>query len=139
MALQTQISFDANDPAGLARFWASALGYVEQPPPQGFDSWQAFAIAMNIPSEVWDRFAAIIDEDGAGPRVLFQKVPEGKTAKNRLHLDISASAPDHDWSKVEAHVRLLADAGATVVEERQDEMSKWVVLLDPEGNEFCVQ
>jgi predicted enzyme related to lactoylglutathione lyase len=86
-----------------------------------------------------DTYSALVDPDGRGPRLFFQKVPEGKQAKNRTHLDLNAGAPDHDWAKVLAHVELLRARGGTIVEERTDEMSRWIVMLDPEGNEFCVQ
>ena len=89
MARPIQIVFDAHDPGALARFWADALGYIEQPPPPDFDSWEDWARAMEIPPENWNDAAAIVDPDGEGPRVFIQKVPEGKTAKNRMHLDIS--------------------------------------------------
>ena len=139
MSVRFQVSFDAHDAPALARFWALALGYVEQPPPQGFDTWEAFADEMQLPLDQRDRFGAVVDPDGDGPRLLFQKVPEGKTAKNRVHLDVNAGGATHDWDAVTAHVERLLDAGATKVAERQDEMSRWVVMLDPEGNEFCVQ
>ena len=122
---------DAADPAKLAVFWAEALGYVVQPPPPGFDSWDAFAEANGIPPERRNDYSAIIDPDGAGPRFFFQRVPEGKAAKNRVHLDVHAG--------LDAVDRLVA-LGATKVEEfDRGPMGRWVVMLDPEGNEFCVQ
>jgi Glyoxalase-like domain len=139
MAIGFQVSFDAHDPAALARFWALALDYVEQPPPDGFATWEEFAERMNIPKDRWNDFGAVVDPAGVGPRLFFQKVPEGKTAKNRVHLDVNVSAPDRDWSKVTAHAEKLVSAGATLVEERQDQTSHWIVMLDPEGNELCLQ
>ncbi len=139
MATGFQVTFDAGDPPALARFWAAALDYVEQPPPDGFESWDAFADAMDIPVERRGDFGAVVDPEGKGPRLFFQRVPEGKTAKNRVHLDVNASGPDHDWRKVVAHVERLQQAGATYVEERSEVASRWVVMQDPEGNEFCVQ
>ena len=121
---------DAADPAELAGFWAEALGYVVQPPPPGFDSWEAFAEANGFPPETWNDYSAIVDPEGKGPRVFFQRVPEGKTAKNRLHRDVNAG--------VEAVDRLVS-LGATKVREFKDNKGHWVVMLDPEGNEFCVQ
>jgi hypothetical protein len=134
-----QVSVDALDPARLARFWAVALDYVEQPPPDGFASWDAFADSVGIPVEDRDAFAAVVDPAGHGPRLLFQKVPEAKTAKNRMHLDVNASGPDHDWAGVEARVAALVEAGGTVVAERSRHGDRWVVMQDPEGNELCVQ
>jgi Glyoxalase-like domain len=75
MAIQVQATFDAADPQKLAEFWALALGYVMQPPPPGFSSWDEFAEKQHIPRNQWR--AAIIDPDGKGPRLFFQPVPEG--------------------------------------------------------------
>ncbi|MBA3369471.1 MAG: VOC family protein [Geodermatophilaceae bacterium] len=139
MSLSFQVSFDADDPPALAGFWAVALGYVLQPPPDGFDSWPAFIESVGLPVDEVDNYSALVDPDGSGPRLFFQKVPEGKQAKNRVHLDVNVGAPDHDWARVSSHAEKLREAGGTVVEERTDEMSRWIVMLDPEGNEFCVQ
>ncbi|SDO13498.1 VOC family protein [Lentzea jiangxiensis] len=130
MAIGIQVTMDAADPGKLAAFWAEALGYVVQPPPPGFDSWEDFAVKNNIPFETINDYSAIVDPEGAGPRFFFQRVPEGKTAKNRLHLDVNAG--------LEAVDRLVA-LGATKVQEFEDNKGHWVVMLDPEGNEFCVQ
>jgi hypothetical protein len=139
MAIGFQVTFDAHDPAALARFWSVALDYERQPPPPGFDSWEAFAENAGIPQERWGDMDAVVDPGGSGPRLLFQRVPEGKTAKNRVHLDVNVSGPDHDWAKVEAHAERLVSAGARLVEKRQDGMSHWIVMQDAEGNEFCLQ
>ncbi|SES24293.1 VOC family protein [Lentzea albida] len=130
MAIGIQVTMDAADPGKLAAFWAETLGYVVQPPPPGFDSWEDFAVRNNIPFESINDFSAIIDPEGGGPRFFFQRVPEGKTAKNRLHLDVNAG--------LEAVERLVS-LGATKVQEFKDSKGHWVVMLDPEGNEFCVQ
>lgn len=141
-AIRVQVTFDAHDPARLAQFWATALNYVLQPPPEGFDTWEDVGRAYGVPEERWADFAAVVDPDGVGPRLLFLKVPEGKSAKNRLHLDVPASAGDSNseqgWARIEAHRDRLLAAGATAVEARSDFSSRWIVLLDPEGNEFCV-
>ena len=79
--MKFQVTFDANDPAGLADFWALALGYEIQPPPRGFDSWDDWATGMGIPEENWNDARALVDPTGEGPRIFFQRVPEGKTAK----------------------------------------------------------
>ena len=92
MAKTVQITFDAADPGALAAFWEEVLGYVQQPPPEGFDSWQDALAAFGVPEELWNSRAALVDPDGAGPRVFIQQVPEGKSAKNRLHLDVRDSA-----------------------------------------------
>ncbi len=132
-----QITFDAANPPALAEFWALALGYVLQPPPPGFDSWEAFAEANDMPGAI-DDYGSVVDPEGVGPRLFFQKVPESKTAKNRVHLDVHASGPDGDPDLREAHVQLLVDAGATRGAEHSEFGATWVVMADPEGNEFCV-
>lgn len=131
MAHGIQLTFDAADPPALAAFWALVLGYEEQPPPPGFDSWEAFAAANAIPPEDMGNYGAVIDPDGVGPRILFLKVPEAKTAKNRLHMDIAV--PDRD-----AHVARLVEAGGTAIESRSEMGTDWTVMEDPEGNVFCV-
>ncbi len=131
MAHSIQLTFDAQDPPALATFWGLVLGYVEQPPPPGFDSWEAFAAANNIPPEDMGNYGAVIDPDGVGPRLLFLKVPEGKTAKNRLHMDVHV--PDR-----QAHVSKLVEAGGTERETRTEMGVEWTVMEDPEGNVFCV-
>ena len=87
MATGVQVVIDCADPAALARFWAAALGYIEQPPPEGFASWQDWLKAHGIPESEWNAANAVIDPDGRGPRIYFQRVPEPKTVKNRLHFD----------------------------------------------------
>ena len=137
-----QVTFDAADPERLGKFWGEVLGYVEQPPPPGFDSWDAFADSVGSPADKRDALYAVIDPDGRRPRLLFQRVPEDKTAKNRVHLDVNVGAglPEAERSEaVRARVRVLCALGAVEVGELTEYGSHWVVMLDPEGNEFCVQ
>ena len=136
MKPQIQITFDAADPPSLATFWAVALGYIEQPPPPGFDSWEAFAEKNDMPGDA-DDYGALVDPDGEGPRIFFQKVPEPKTAKNRMHLDLHVSDQGGIAAR-DAHVERLVAAGATRGAEYDELGAKWVVMQDPEGNEFCV-
>ena len=126
-----QITVDADNPPALARFWQVAMDYVEEPPPPGFATWAEFAAANSIPDEQLDNYGSAIDPDGNGPRMLFLKVPEGKTAKNRMHLDLHVG-------DLETHVERLVGAGATKVETRSEMGITWTVMNDPEGNEFCV-
>jgi catechol 2,3-dioxygenase-like lactoylglutathione lyase family enzyme len=85
MATRIQVTIDCADPDRLARFWAEALGYRLQEPPDGFDSWQAYWVSRGLPpEEVEDGYDAIVDPDGVGPRIWFQPVPEGKVVKNPL-------------------------------------------------------
>ena len=144
MSFAFQVTLDAADPATLADFWAAALGYIIQPPPAGFDSWDDWAGKMGIPEERWNDARALVDPEGERPRMFFQRVPEGKKAKNRLHLDITAGGGpgvDHEdrVGAVDRHVDDLIDLGATKVEVFRERGEYWVVMQDPEGNEFCVQ
>ncbi|MDH4277159.1 MAG: VOC family protein [Acidimicrobiia bacterium] len=131
MATDFQITFDADDPPALAAFWQLAMGYTAEPPPPGFATWEEFAAANGIPADQIGNYGSAIDPSGTGPRMLFLKVPEGKTAKNRMHLDLLVPDP-------EAHVARLVEAGATKVETRSEMGTTWTVMLDPEQNEFCV-
>jgi Glyoxalase-like domain len=144
VATPIQVVFDCADPARLAEFWALALGYVVQSPPSGFDSWEEFLTSIGVPRERWNDRSAVVDPEGAGPRVFFQKVPETKTLKNRVHVDVNAGGPLADppeerRARVAAKVEQVLAAGATVVREFDEDGEHWVVLQDPEGNEFCVQ
>ena len=143
MAVGVQVTFDAADPQALAAFWGETLGYVEQDPPEGFDSWEAWAVANDVPRERWGDFAARVDPDGAGPRLFFQRVPEPKTAKNRVHLDLAVGGgrdtpPEESRRNIAAAVERAVAAGATKVREVDERDEYWVVLQDPEGNEFCM-
>jgi hypothetical protein len=143
MAQGFQVTFDAHNPQLLAEFWAVALGYELQPPPPGFESWEVFADRMEIPPEDRDAMSAVVDPEGTRPRLLFIKVPEGKTAKNRMHLDIEApgareAAEGERIVKAREHAERLVAAGATYIDEREQYGAEWIVLQDPEGNEFCV-
>jgi hypothetical protein len=132
MALDVQVVFDCEDADKLADFWATALDYVVQPPPPGFDSWPAVFEANGWPVPPQGSVSAVVDPDGTGPRVFFHRVPEGKTVKNRVHLDVRAG--DGRDAKVEQ----LVAAGGTVIGHGEEGPSTWVVMTDPEGNEFCV-
>ncbi len=91
MAACFQLVIDCADPEPLARFWASALEYELEAPPAAFDSWDAYWRDVGVPEDELGLGAdCIVDPDGRGPRIRSQVVPERKTAKNRLHLDISA-------------------------------------------------
>jgi catechol 2,3-dioxygenase-like lactoylglutathione lyase family enzyme len=142
---EVQITFDCADPAAQAAFWAAALGYRVQPPPPGFDTWDAALDALGVPAENRNDRSAIVPPEGAsGPRVFFQRVPEGKTAKNRVHLDVRA-APGLEGAErmqrlEEARDRLTA-LGAREIgrfEPGQEMSGGFLVMTDPEGNEFCL-
>jgi hypothetical protein len=126
MATHWTLGGDAADPHRLSAFWALALGYVSEP---GYDEPDG---------------ASIVDPGGRGPAISWLRVPEGKHAKNRLHIDIRvAGEPPWDLAERAALIRAksaeLVDAGAVVV--REDSFGPQldhIVMLDPEGNEFCV-
>ncbi len=101
---------DASDPARLARWWAEVLDYK---------------ILFETPDEV-----VIARDENTYPGLIFVPVPEAKTVKNRLHIDLN---PDDQAAEVER----LVDMGARHVDIGQGDV-RWVVLADPEGNEFCV-
>jgi hypothetical protein len=142
MARTVQIVIDCADPAAVAEFWAQALGYVVQPPPDGFASWQDALAAWGVPKDRWDSASAVVDPDGVGPRVFLQKVPVGKTAKNRLLLDVRVSdpadAPAARDAAVMAEVERLEQLGATRLDWRFEEGHHFMVMRDVEGNEFCL-
>ncbi len=146
MATSLQIVFDCANPDRLARFWATALGYRIQDPPEGHSTWEAFLSSMGVPEDELNSASAVVDPEGRGPRIYFQKVPEPKVVKNRVHLDVSAGGPpgtppEERRAGVDREVERLAELGATLF--RPGEVSEfgeyWVVMPDPEGNEFCVQ
>ncbi len=142
MSAKFQISLDCSDPSRLATFWAEALGYKSEDPPKGYATWQDWLIASNIPRENWNDRAGLVDPQGIGPRILFQKVSEPKTAKNRLHLDVRPSAagasPEERFEKAKAKAAQLVTSGATILYEMNEYGSHWITLADPEGNEFCI-
>ena len=142
MATGIQVVFDCADPDRLARFWATALHYRVQDPPDGFTSWEAWLADAGVPESEWNSASAIVDPDGAGPRIYFQRVPEGKVVKNRLHLDVIASGwgtpVEHSQPIVEAEAEQLVARGATVVANVEKPGDFFIVMQDPEGNEFCV-
>lgn len=135
MATPFQITVDCADAEAMSRFWSTALGYVVEPPPPGFESWEDFLRSNDIPVPPAGSIGAIVDPDGVGPRILFLRVPEPKTVKNRVHLDIRAGRAGHDKL---AKIAELVAAGATEVGRVDEEGGWWMVMNDPEGNEFCV-
>jgi predicted enzyme related to lactoylglutathione lyase len=104
---------DCHDPAGLAPFWAQALRYVEL---GGVEN-----------------YVLLVPDGRPGPNLLLQQVPEAKATKNRMHLDIHIA-------DIEGEAARLEQIGARRVENehRSEHGSNWVLMADPEGNEFCV-
>ena len=120
---------DCAHPAALARFWAAALRW---PPPSWTGEDLAALRAMGVEDPEDDPTVFIVSGDPALPRLCFQRVPEAaapKVAKNRLHVDVNVDS--------EREVEALLTLGATVVARHPRYDGGWVVLADPEGNEFC--
>lgn len=144
MAREIQCTFDCADPAKIAVFWAEALGYEVQPPPPGFASWEEALAAWGVPPERRNDASAAVDPDGKGPRLFFQRVPEGKQAKNRLHLDVRAAPGlegDARMAALEAEAERLVGHGATRIERHEPApplSGGHIIMSDPEGNEFCL-
>jgi environmental stress-induced protein Ves len=139
-ATTVQVTVDCADPQTLARFWQSALHYVPQPPPRGHATWESWLAAMGVPRSEWNDGASICPPEGTGPTLYFQKVPEPKTVKNRLHLDLdiafSSDPVAARMADIEAEVARLSALGATVIGRFHDHDHFHVTLCDPEGNEF---
>ncbi|GIF02447.1 VOC family protein [Paractinoplanes rishiriensis] len=152
MSKRIQVTFDAHDPAAVSAFWRDALGYEYPGPPgvtlaPGADplaAWAEFLDRAGVPEEERNGRSALVDPDGQGPRLFFQKVPEGKVAKNRLHLDIRAAPGlqgDERWAALLAESDRLVKLGATRMRLHEPTPPfnlGCVVMTDPEGNEFCL-
>jgi len=141
MAYEFQVTVDSGDPHGLADWWAETLGWQVEPQDEAFIRRMISAghaadsdTKLHNGALVWREGAAIRHPEGTerAPRVLFQLVPEAKTVKNRLHLDLRTGAEQADV------VARLVAAGATELHRGQQGPHHWVTLADPEGNEFCV-
>ncbi|HEU5026999.1 MAG TPA: VOC family protein [Spirillospora sp.] len=150
MDVTMQLTIDCADPQRMVAFWCEALGYVPEPPPDGHTSWRDYWTALGVPEDelpagAGDVPESIIDPAGQGPRVWFQRVPEPKVVKNRLHLDVKVSGGRDvpmavRVQRVNSTVERLTRAGATPLRTLDGpDLDHFAVLLqDPEGNEFCV-
>jgi len=140
IATRVQVTVDCADPQALAKFWGSALRYVPEPPPPGHANWESWLTAMGVPGSQWNDGASICDPEGSGPNLYFQRVPETKAVKNRLHLDIDVAAGSDTASVrtagIEAEVVRLSALGATVIARVTEHDHFHVTMGDPEGNEF---
>jgi hypothetical protein len=152
MPVRFQLVIDGTDPELLAAFWAAALGYVLEPPPEGFATWDDWRRDIGLPdSELGIGADSIIDPRGDGPRIWFRVEPGAKAVKNRLHLDVhvsggrtvadSRSVPlATRMQRVDAEARRLTDLGATCTGALSaDGLDHYAVgMKDPEGNEFDI-
>ena len=138
-----QVTFDCADPHELAGFWAQVLGYEYDAPPPGFGTWDEALESWGVPEDRRNDRSAVSDPSGSGPRLFFQKVPEGKVAKNRVHLDVRA-APGLEgearMAALDAECERLVGLGATRVSRHEPGPMDggFIVMQDPEGNEFCL-
>ncbi|WP_333770019.1 VOC family protein [Streptomyces sp. IBSBF 2435] len=139
MALTIGLTLDCKDAKLLAGFWKTALGYVDEPPPAPFATREEWFASFGLPADdSVDDAAWLCDPDGLGPRLSLLKVPEPKTVKNRLHIDVRVpghGTPEERWARIRAKSEQLVKAGGTTVEEFD---GHHIVMADPEGNEFCV-
>ncbi|MEV7623587.1 VOC family protein [Actinoplanes sp. NPDC089786] len=138
---QFQVTFDCAEPERVARFWCEVLGYEVPPPPPGFTSWAGWDRAL--PPERQGSAFACVDPTGVGPRLYFQRVPEGKVAKNRVHLDVRAGTGlvgEERLATLQAECARLIALGATHVQTllADEENESCIVMQDLEGNEFCL-
>lgn len=136
-----QVTFDCAEPERLARFWCEVLGYVVPPPPEGFATWDDFRRSQ--PPEHKDPGFVCSDPSGVGPRLYFQRVPEGKVVKNRLHLDVRVGTGlvgEERLATLEAECARLVALGAVRVRllPADEEDESCLVMQDIEGNEFCL-
>ncbi|GAB04364.1 VOC family protein [Gordonia amarae] len=144
MGAEIQVTFDCADPAMLAEFWAQVLRYEVQGPPLGFATWDEALDALGVPAEDRNSRSAVVDPAGTGPRIFFQRVPEGKGVKNRVHLDVRAApglAGGDRMAALEAEALRLIELGATRLERFDPDPpleTGFIVMADPEGNEFCL-
>jgi hypothetical protein len=144
LAISFQVAIDCRDPAALAAFWAEALGYIVQPPPPGFESWEDWLRANDVPESEWNAISAVVDPDGAGPRLFFQRVPEPKHVKTRVHLDLHVGGGldtpiEERRRRVDDEVARLVALGAELVQTFEQRGEYWVSMRDPQGTEFDLQ
>lgn len=141
---QVQVTFDCLDPAALSRFWAEVLGYRLDDPPDGFATWEEALEAFGVPEHLRNSASAVHDPTGVGPRLFFQQVPEAKAAKNRVHLDVRAAPgleSEARMAALEDECTRLVALGATRFERHEPDgamSAGFIVMHDPEGNEFCL-
>ena len=138
---QFQVTFDCAEPERVARFWCEALGYLVPPPPAGFATWADFD--RSLPAEHQGSAFACVDPSGVGPRLFFQRVPEGKVVKNRVHLDVRVGTGlvgEERLAALKAECARLVALGAVCVQVLVADgvNESCIPMLDIEGHEFCL-
>jgi len=146
MSLRFQIAINCTDPDRMARFWAGALNYQLEEPPDGSESWIEYWRKIGVPEdELEDGYDSIVDPESGAPRMWFMKRPEPKEGINRLHFDLLVGGGrklpiEQRIANVDAEVARLEDLGASVHKRlHSPEVDHYFVSMrDPEGNEFDV-
>ncbi len=143
MATTVQVTFDCADPGALSRFWNEVLGYRLDSPPPPYQTWDEALDAWGVPEENRNDASASVDPDGVGPRLWFQKVPEVKSAKNRVHLDVRTHSDLRGEERMAALEKrceeLVALGAARLWRVEPDNINiGHITMADPEGNEFCL-
>lgn len=136
-----QVTFDCAEPVRVGRFWCEVLGYVPPSAPDGFASWEEYE--GSLPADDPGAWFAAADPTGEGPRLFFQRVPEGKVVKNRVHLDVRVGTGlvgDARLAVLEAECQRLEALGAVrgqllLADEENESCQN---MQDVEGNEFCL-
>ena len=144
MSLTVQVTFDCADPAALVAVLERGAGLPARQPPAAVRVVGGGARRLEHPRGEPQRRLGSVDPDGKGPRLWFQKVPEGKSAKNRVHLDVRAAAGLRGDERMAA---LEAKCAELRRPRRHPAARGWsptamsvgpIVMQDPEGNEFCL-
>ena len=138
MPVDFQVTMDSADPHAHCDFWAAALGYDVEPTDEAFirrmvdEGHAKEEQTLVVKGELrWADGTACVDPEGKRPRMYFQRVPEAKAGKNRVHLDLR-------MKDKEAEATRLTGLGATRLYEERQGPHSWITMADPEGNEFCV-
>jgi hypothetical protein len=145
-SLSFQVVVDCADPHVLAEWWAQTMGWEVEPTDEAFirrmisEGYASEADTRTYRGQLWWATGAAITqpdapEGGACRRILFQKVPEGKSVKNRMHLDLRATA---DGAELDAVRERLLERGASFLHAASEGPHLWYTMTDPEGNEFCI-
>jgi catechol 2,3-dioxygenase-like lactoylglutathione lyase family enzyme len=141
------LTIDCADADQMMRFWTTVLGYKPKDPPEGFDDWCSYFRSIGVPEEELrgECTAYLVDPEGVAPQIFLQEVPEPKVVKNRIHLDLRVGGGLEvpvavRRQRVEAEVDRLVRAGASRLRTSNEEVVDryFVVMQDPEGNEFCL-
>ena len=134
MSKRFGVTIDCADPPRLAAFWRVLLEYVDEPAPPGYQTWSDYDTAKGLSTEQAAAGATIVDPAGVGPRLYFQRVPEPKSVKNRLHLDVPTGG-ERQRNELRRTVEQL---GGSFLHASDDPDDPFQVMADPEGNEFCL-